>query len=375
MDVKFKVDREVLRKWVTMLGVSFTFTNPMHPHLQCLKFEVSSKAYQFFACDGYSNFQSAFFPTEDSTVDEEFEFLIDAQMLQKILSSSNRDKIQFQVTDTTVTLVTESKNKLPLVPVDTYPVSFPEAGGNTVEDTTLFPILNSLLPFVAKDVDASYLAGVGVSDYVYVGSTRMWGVIHKRIEKSFTPCILYPYTVKFVKSLVDAGFANGLKVSLTDTDVCFSGDSFRYSAKRPVDAFPFDVVHSLLEEIETYKHRIVVDNLSFHAALKRVLLLNTNSMSLVTFKVISNKELLLSYNNENGTNSSSESIEIQELFSQEEFAPFEFNMMIKAVDLFRKLFDGNEGQTQITFVDFNRPITIKLKGMGYLFYSVLSRTV
>jgi DNA polymerase III sliding clamp (beta) subunit (PCNA family) len=370
--IEFSVKKDYLQKWFASIAKTFVFSGQLHEMFKCLKFTVDVGGLSIEAFDNISYLRVAdiSIQVKNACEEDKASFLLDNELIQKIVASSSKENIEFKIIEELIEIKTESKYRIPQIDSSQYPShAIPELDFGKIEEPEVIKILDTMLPFVAKDLIRPELSGVSISNHFYVSTEGTHGVIHPRVEKTLESMTMFPHFVKMVSSLKDI---EDVQFGKDDKCIALRGKDFYYTCRLPETIFPYEAVNTVLEKKRDYENKVIVDSKMFFDALGRVTLLANDRFSQIRLGF--EDDSLSIYCNAIKASSKSEEILCidRDNFKAENTTMF---VSIAAVDSLKSLFGSTGGELIFDFGKNTEPIFVKRKGSKYLFFAAPQRAI
>jgi hypothetical protein len=383
----FSVDRGQLVDWMAAIGKSFTFSGQLHEIFKCVvirmvrQSELEAPRLDLEVADGvsYAHIRGLAF---DGQIGPDFSTAVSFDTLQKILLNSGKDRVKFEwdYERQGFTIYTESRYKLPGIDADAFPVHRrPTCEMRSLGDLQFLDTLDRMIPLAAKELARPELAGVSVSDEVYVSTVGTHGAIHKRQEDVFERITIGPYAIKFLNS-INRSKIGDVKYGTDRATFIIESDSFTYSCVLAEAEFPWEALNQVLDLRNNFMFKAMIDSVAFQSAVRRVLILDTDKFAQLGLQ-FAGRSLVLSCKSALGTASSAETIAIDDLqlpdgAEEKDVPPLELRLSVPSVDALTKLYDAKAGAPMmITVIAPNKPIFVSQKGSSFIYYTQIVRPI
>jgi DNA polymerase III sliding clamp (beta) subunit (PCNA family) len=375
MACKFSVKRVEFLAWLSVISKSFQFAGQLRDIYECVKIAVDSDAlgngeFVISTSDGVSAIRILNVPISEFS-GEKTACLLKFDSVFKVLSSSRKEWVAFEIDADQAVIRTESRYKIPLVlGVDDYPelsTVLPE-NATILSDLKFLNRMDLLLPLAAKEFERPSLTGVSVSDDFYISTSGICGAVHAREEGEFPVGTVFAHVVKFLGGLSGVG-VSGVSIGFTENSLLVKGTDFFYSSNLPVEKFPMDTMYSVLAKWEKSVFRIAIGSAEFQDAISRVLVLDSDKSSVLQFSFLSENQLEISCISEQQGNDSSETISV-EVTSGAIPQGFKLGLATHVVRSASRLFADSDKQLELAVVSEREPIFLKQDESRYLFFAM-----
>lgn len=369
--MKFKIKRELLAKWMSIIDKVFVFTGQFHEMFQCVRFCFKDG---ILLLETFDNISCIRICDIEYASDEEIDgsFLFPARHLSKLVNIHRGSDIEFSVTEQKIVVKAGTTYRFARVDDSSYPdldsyLNEESFNLQKLGNTEFVEVMDKMIPFVTTEMIKPELSGVAVGNQLYVSVFEsVLGVIHHRCEKIFEEVTLYPYFIRMLKNI-----SGDLFLGQGKSDVCLKGKNFIYTCRLPQASFPHGSLIKVVQGFSSCSYSVKIKSSIFFNTLKRVLLFKEDREDQLCM-TFGQKDIRFSFKSKKSSSLSEEVISVEESNIEQ---PLEVFFRGDVWDSCQKLFSDSDEYLRFSIDSNRKPIFIRQDKSAFMFFLMPMREI